>query len=283
MSNPLQVPNSASASEQIPGSVPTPVSKKLSSVMADSLRASKTLPWQKILKLGLQFCPLCDHYWVASSLLCSTCERRLFSTPMKIRDTEFGKHVYLFDWTPNSAANFKRWLEILKYSRNPRAWQSVAPLYLRQLRLRPKCETTPDWVAMRDAGHLLDPTRTALLPAPSRTKRPDHAQHFATSLASELRREHLEVQSCVQILQNLSRKPQKEKNYKERQTLKIGVDQTQWDELKLKYNRFVFVDDVMSTGHTAMAAYHALGKPTYYTSWTLFYRRLSCDSALDLL
>jgi predicted amidophosphoribosyltransferase len=45
----------------------------------------------------------------------------------------------------------------------------------------------------------------------------------------------------------------------------------------------VFVDDVLTTGATARAAWKTLGKPRDFAVWTLAQRSLACGEARDLL
>ena len=99
--------------------------------------------------------------------------------------------------------------------------------------------------------------RQGTLVYPSKGKK-DHAHQWAQSLAA------LCGYSTV-ALRLLS---------KEKQALKSlgGRDRVDFTSRKIRGSVF-FVDDILTSGGTARAAFRALGKPKSFQIWTVFYRR----------
>ena len=128
-------------------------------------------------------------------------------------------------------------------------------------------------VKLVNSSQLLPPLhQTVLIPCPSRQNfRFDHAFALAFNLSK-----HLDI-SVSMALGERSQAPQKELRLLERKQIQMKLLDT--DVLKFKY--FVFVDDIISSGNTAMAAWKALGSPKKFYVWTLFHRpKLALKSEL---
>lgn len=102
-----------------------------------------------------------------------------------------------------------------------------------------------------------------LVPAPPSENGSDHALEWAKTLSKVF---NVEMKS---VLLRKTEKKQGLKRLKDRKKLEFSV-KSEIDTEKV----VVFVDDLITSGNTARAAYEALGKPTHYEVWTLACRPL---------
>ncbi len=112
--------------------------------------------------------------------------------------------------------------------------------------------------------HYLANEDTVVVPAPRRSVSKDHAYRWAEALGAiwqwpvrELLDFHDPRRGSLQKQRRRSERYQLEFKLKERFTRK---------------QRIVFVDDVITTGATAQAAYEALGQPAKFETWVLVAR-----------
>lgn len=103
----------------------------------------------------------------------------------------------------------------------------------------------------------------ALVPAPSRDGQPDHAYFLAKALA-----ELLKTRSYP-CLKRTGDEQQKKLNLGLRHKRHFTCNEALRPEW---HQPILFVDDVITSGSTAYAAYLALGKPEQFSVWTLLQR-----------
>lgn len=96
----------------------------------------------------------------------------------------------------------------------------------------------------------------------------DHAQNWGKALSSVMGSPH----ACL-LRPSPKLKNQKEASRSERKE-RIFHTIAPVDFSRLHKKRVIFVDDVVTTGQTALAAYKALGKPDQFEVWSLIYREL---------
>jgi predicted amidophosphoribosyltransferase len=106
-----------------------------------------------------------------------------------------------------------------------------------------------------------------LIVPPSKREKFDHAWNFGEALGEFSGAELL----SPFLIQN-EELEQKRLNKMERSTLTFALSkQVKW---RAKHGGFVFVDDLITTGATARAAWNALGRPTRFSAWTVACRPL---------
>lgn len=109
-----------------------------------------------------------------------------------------------------------------------------------------------------------------LIPSPPRQSGCiDHAAQFARALAKVTRGE---VRPLLKRGAGPDRQKYKDRN--QRAQIQLELLEPDISPFFRPGQTIVFVDDVLTTGSTARAAYKALGSPSQFVIWTLFRRRL---------
>jgi predicted amidophosphoribosyltransferase len=156
-----------------------------------------------------------------------------------------------FTWIPNQSRALSLLVESLKGIHMTQAWRFWAKEVL--------------WgIVQEDCGHNIinaDHFTPTLVPAPSSSGRRDHAFLLAQGL-HELT--GWELKNC---LQRTTQQQQKELDKRARLRVSLQASEKISDEQAV-----LFIDDVMTTGATAQAAYLALGRPKNFFIVTLAYR-----------
>ncbi len=215
---------------------------------------------KKLLWLGLDGCLFCGSLVPSSDGLCLHCSAELWRWSGRKEIFFQQRHklaVYsLFTWYPNRQAVLSTLLTALKGEKCKDLWRTYAEEFWRRyLASNPPSENRKPWL---------------IVPCPSRSKKEDHAALFAKGLAEA---SGAAVYFCLATRDK--GRSQKTKSRIER--LRAEFD---WSE-NFSRNQFralcsgkrvIFVDDVFTTGGTALAAWKALGKPKDFTIWTLAQR-----------
>ena len=172
--------------------------------------------------------------------------------------------IYSFyDWRPGESDILSRLFLSMKGAGGKRFWQAFAPAFL----------------ARRMAFPLTDDRPVRVVPAPSSLGRRDHAFLWGQALAEELQTE------LCPCLKKSELKHQRGASRDQRRRLRLELNENYSDLPRREWSRYrwIFADDILTTGATAFAAYEALGSPPHFEVWVLGRRSLSCGASTDLL
>ncbi|MES2857361.1 MAG: hypothetical protein V4692_15935 [Bdellovibrionota bacterium] len=103
------------------------------------------------------------------------------------------------------------------------------------------------------------------IPAPSSKK--DHAFLLAKVASSLTRSEYF---SPLEAIGDLRRQRDKSKEERSNREFRIKTDMVNLvNDLVDSRRQFIFIDDVITTGATVLAAFEALGRPKKFEAWSL--------------
>jgi predicted amidophosphoribosyltransferase len=224
----------------------------------------------KLLWFGLRACLYCGSLSRNSDGLCKVCSENLWEWQPKEyglfrQEIEKLEVASLFHWVPGKQEVLSRLARALKGEGSESLWQFYAEEF---------------W-----ARKLLDHKETKvkpllLIPSPSKNLRKDHAAFFTQSLVS------VSGGTPYPCLRRGELGSQKEKSRSERfrARLEWSEDFTQSEfNQNSRGKQVVFIDDIVTTGATAKAAWKTLGKPRDFAVWSLAQRGLSCGASTDLV
>jgi predicted amidophosphoribosyltransferase len=184
---------------------------------------------------------------------CKECAQKLLSYRSlgQIRLEEF-KMTYLYDWIPDQNRPLSLLLEDMKDGNNPmRSEYFGKKLLFEFLKFRS------------------DFRNVVVIPAPSKVQgKKDHAFLLASSLAKTAGWE------LISPLSRTNSGAQKNKSKQARGTVQFTNFES-FSFHRFKDQPVLFVDDIVTTGATARAAYVALGRPKHFEVLSVAHRKLS--------
>jgi predicted amidophosphoribosyltransferase len=190
-------------------------------------------------------CLHCGSFQSSRSLFCLGCEKDLWSRHHGLRTFELGrkgtKGFALFDWYPDEDRKVSKLMMRLKGGKLEGALQYYA-----------------EALVSRYARRL--PSQTVLVPCPTQNRRA-HARAFAQAIGMVL---DLPV---LDSLQKVGEQSQKGRNKVDRADIEIRNDQN------FKQMHVIFIDDIVTTGATALSARNAIGSCLSFQIWCLAHRR----------
>lgn len=195
---------------------------------------------------------------------CPDCAQELYARrDPKVRDDRKLNVRSLFAWRKDGIFAL-RWLSAsLKHKQNPEPWRELA-------------------VWMVDA-HRPERAPRVLVPVPGSSKKGNHALGFARAV-SEITGwpvlDALEFARDGGLQKRLSRLLRQKREF--RLTEKTRLEGEAPESVGTKYTPVVIIDDIVTTGATARAAYHALNRPRNCEVWCILDRR-PCGEDTPLL
>jgi predicted amidophosphoribosyltransferase len=188
-------------------------------------------------------CPVCKRLHLTKSGLCDHCSEQLF--PLRapvVRNLKGLKVKSLFSWYRDGFPALRWLVRSLKRVDDEHLWRPFATWMLAELKY-----SHPD----------------VIIPIPSRST--NHALGLARAISS------LTGAEVIEPLRIPSSREQKRLSRAQRQMIRF-------ERLPSKeFTNVLIVDDIVTTGATALAAYHALNRPRNCEVWCLMDRR-PCES-----
>lgn len=222
--------------------------------------------WQseKSLSFWLRSCCVCRLMAPPVAWLCSDCWKKLKSFYLSpqdmIREQEGLTHARLFDWNKENDFFIRLFLNSLKRGGPSFIFDKLMQDFLsRIIQVRPL------------------PLKALLIPAPAHPGLyfKDHAFCLGSSFSrlSGLRLKNpllrLSVSDKADKTDKAGVKTQKRKNRRERKKVRFCLKE---NSLIKKEESIIFIDDILTTGGTALAAYETSGAPKDFMIFTLAWR-----------
>lgn len=225
---------------------------------------------QKLLWFGLDSCLYCGSLDRNPDGLCMVCSEDLQSWQQDDGGL-FHQEIHklqveaLYHWLPGRQEVLSRLVHAMKGEKGEKLWQHYAEEFLRRR-----------WSDRPSRKPYL------LIPAPSRQGKKDHAYYFVKGLIEA--GAGIELYSCLSRGSAAGAQKKRTRSQRERTAMEWAENITQKDfNAKSAGKHVIFVDDIVTTGSTARAAWRTLGKPRDFAVWALAQRGLSCGASKDLV
>lgn len=207
----------------------------------------------KLRKLHFRSCLNCGSFILKIKPLCCACDSLMLATysHQKIQSASRIEVYPLLTWSPGASDTLSKLVLEMK-TIDRKVWFEYAKNFI---------------VVWSD----IITTENVVLISHKSLSGNRHAHNWGESLSQLLNRPHIE---CLSLQE--PNKKQKELSSEERahRRMETNVDFS-WEAGR----RYIFVDDVVTTGSTALAAYRALGRPKNFQVWSFAYRSVSSIAA----
>lgn len=225
---------------------------------------------EKLIWFGLRSCLYCGSLDRGPDGLCRVCSADLQSWQQsdgRLFHQEIHKLQVeaLYQWLPGRQEVLSKLVHALKGKQGEKLWQYYAEEFLRGR-----------WSENPSRKKYL------LIPAPSRDGQRDHAYYFVKALSES--GAGFELYNCLSREGRAGDQKKRTRSQRERTAMEWAENITQKDfKAKSAGKCVIFVDDIVTTGSTARAAWRTLGKPRDFAVWALAQRGLSCGASKDLV
>lgn len=199
-----------------------------------------------------RFCIHCGSWGGQDSLLCSACQNLLMADGLASKSDfiEGLKTVYCFDWVPDQNRMLSIILKELKDSLCLETFNFYGTLMAASLRQ----DSESGWV---------------IVPCPASHSNRLHSQRLAAAIGKMTGIAVKDILIREDERSNRAILQQKKLSRKERSKIHIV------SSAEITFQNVIFIDDIITTGSTALAAYRALGQPKQFIVHTLSRRRLA--------
>ncbi len=213
-----------------------------------------------------QHCCHCGRMVFGKNHLCNQCCNNVFSTTLKIDPNRLSpssnsSHFFVLHLGTYSNPIMSSWIKALKQGDNKHDFKKIALA----------------WLRVRQANtHLPIPKNPKIIPSPSRhsSHRKDHAFCLASALSSITGWELCHNTLSFHQMSQLSQKSQRRGERLKREFILRNENQ-----INPKNNSYIFIDDVVTTGGTAQAAFKALKFPKQFEVWCVAIQPLKNKNA----
>lgn len=207
-------------------------------------------------------CLKCGSFSATDSQFCRSCFAEFYKSGDCLYRREDPLSIfYLFNWIPGESDSLSFLFRHLKGAQKQAAWAFYAKIFWQEIY----------WHCMED----FQGKDVLLIPSPSKNQVPDHAETFCQYLSE------ISGFPFAKALERVDSNEQKTLRKKDRRQDRFRLRENFSADLLLGKD-LIFVDDILTTGGTALAAQRALSvpelgiSPKNFTVWALASRAFGC-------